>query len=77
MTRDAGHLDLGPPYLLFICSCSTTLVGVRWIHTGFPTAVVIGIFVIWFIGTRVVQALNEDKDDSWAWLIPHGEIERC
>lgn len=48
-----------------------------WIHTGFPTAVVIGIFVIWFIGTRVVQALNEDKDDSLAWLIPHGEIERC
>ena len=47
------------------------------IHTGSPTAVVIGIFVIWFIGMRVVQALNEDKDDSWAWLIPHGEIERA
>ena len=62
--------------LLVFCAYVTTAGGVMSIRTGFPAPGLIGTFMFWFIGTKVVQALNKDKDDSWAWLIPQGEIER-
>ena len=55
--------------LLVFCAYVTTAGGAMSIRTGFPAPGLIGTFMFWFICTKVVQALNKDKDDAWAWLM--------